>query len=145
MPRPDVPRFIKGDRLEDGAGSVAYVRECRGAKGPYLKAYVSQGPRTGEWVWPDRFCRRPTIDWEPVVGHAICGDCEREFLGATDEHGSRRVWCRTCDGYHAATEKRREKDAHPSHGFGSKRPRVYRRTATDDVEDLIAQSVRGEQ
>lgn len=145
MPRADVPTFINGDRLEDAEGRVAYVRQCRGgAKGTYLKAVIVSGAGEGQWVWPEKFCRRPAIDWAKDGPPTVCRDCERLFVGGVDASGLRRLWCRTCEGFQASTETRQSKDAGPPHRFGANRPRVHRRTATDDVEDQIAASTRGQ-
>lgn len=129
--RSDVPAFINGDRCQAQDGSIGYVRECKGAKGPYLKVYVSQGARAGAWEWPEKFCRRPEIDWS-VDGHSTaCVECGRWFNGGIDASGLRRMFCKTCDSFHGKQEARRSKDAGPSHSFGANRPRVYRRDGGD--------------
>lgn len=124
MARSDVPAFINGDRCEDGKGSIGYVRECKGARGPYPKVYVSQGPRTGEWCWPEKFCRRPSIDWDKNGPSTSCRDCERWFNGGVDPvTGLRRMFCVTCEGFQKKTDTRRSADQGPAEYRW--RPKVY--------------------
>ncbi len=123
----DVPRYQDGDRLEDGAGSVGYVRLCTSKQDgkKYLKLLVTEGPRKDEWVWPEKF-GPPAIDWSPDGPSTVCHDCDRVFHGGVDPSGLRRIFCKSCERQQEASEKRQSQDAGPSHGFGSSRPRVHR-------------------
>ncbi len=116
------PNYCDGDRLEDGQGNVGYVRLC---KGGYLKLLVTEGPRKGEWIWPEKFATA-AIDWSQDGPRTVCADCECVFHGGNDDMGLRRLWCRSCDRQRDEAERRQGQDAGPSHAFGSQRPRVRR-------------------
>jgi hypothetical protein len=123
----DRPQYQDGDRLEDGAGSVGYVRECtnRSTGQKFLKVFVVEGPRKGQWHIPEAF-GPPPIDWSPDGPHTVCADCERVFHGGNDDMGLRRLWCRLCERQRDVSERRQGQDAGPSHAFGSQRPKVHR-------------------
>lgn len=105
MPRPDVPLYQEGDRLVDAAGNVGYVRNCKGARGPYMRVYVTSGALKGTWHWPEKFAP-PSLDWEQNGPRAVCSECEREFCGGLDECGLRRIFCRQCEAQQDAAERR---------------------------------------
>lgn len=121
MPRSSVPAFINGDRCEDGQGSIGFARQCRGAKGPYVKVYISQGPKAGSWEYPEKFCRRPAIDWSTDGQLAECVECGRRFR--VDASAIRRIFCVTCESFQKKTDTRRAADT--SLAEYRWRPKVY--------------------
>lgn len=83
--------FSVGDRVRLGT-SRGVVRQCHTVTGgttmrdgrPYLRVYITQGPRAGSWDWPDRWRleqvsedTRPIETSEPRMMLNNCQRCGR--------------------------------------------------------------------
>lgn len=109
MARSSVDPYVEGDRIEAADGSIGYVRSCRSATGPYLKVYVSRGPRTGQWVYPERF-GPPDIHWSADGMEIVCSECDRRFRTSIEREGQceyQHGWCRTCTAKQRIADQRR--------------------------------------
>jgi len=106
--RPSVDPYVEGDRIEAADGSIGYVRSCRSATGPYLKVYVSRGPRTGQWIYPERF-GAPDLHWSADGQELVCAECDRRFRTAIQSvaTGLEHAWCRTCTAKYRIEDQRR--------------------------------------
>jgi hypothetical protein len=108
MARSSVDPYVEGDRIEAADGSIGYVRSCRSASGPYLKVYVSRGPRTGQWVYPERF-GAPDLHWSSDGRELVCHECGRRFRTGVEQiaTGLEHGWCRTCTAKQRIEDQRR--------------------------------------
>lgn len=147
MPKSDIEPYVEGDKLDDGQGSIAYVRKCRFGSGDQkLRAICVSGPKRDQWFWPDRF-GKPVLDWTDDGLKRRCVECSREFRSGIDACGLDHIKCRTCEGFEKTEVARMGQDASPSHGFGTRAWNMnrghLRKTATDEAEDEIAAEARG--
>lgn len=142
MPRQENDRFQEHDRAFDGRGNTGVIFQIRRKvdRKVFLKVRVTSGPLAGQEVWPN-YPWAADLDWTSDGPSTVCHSCDRVFKG--DAMASvRQVFCKSCDREDSERAARQAVDASPSHAFGGNRPRVFRRTATDDVEDLIAKAAK---
>lgn len=150
MPRIELDAYVEGDRIDASDGSIGYVRKCQGSHGPYLKVYVSRGPRTGAWIFPEKF-GKPAIHWSEDGLAILCAGCDRRFRTAPEipmapkgcDHkfidsthclkcgwepkltGLNHAWCRTCTAKERVDDQRRA-DSTDAIRVGDQRRRVRR-------------------
>jgi hypothetical protein len=128
MARSNVDPYVEGDRIEAADGSIGYVRSCRSSTGLYLKVYVSRGPRTGQWIYPERF-GAPAIHWSTDGREVVCPECDRRFrtdaITAPSDSVLVHVFCRTCEAKQRLADQRRS-DSTDAIRVGDLRRRVPR-------------------
>lgn len=139
MPRNDFPpAYVDGDRILAHDGSIGFVRKT---KNGWLRVLVIDGPRKGQWFWPEKF-GKPDIHHSDDGIEKVCYACDRRFRTGLDRFGLLHDVCKTCLGAQRIEDQQRAASTDPVR-VGDMRPRVQYRSATDDVEDLIAEETRG--
>jgi hypothetical protein len=128
MPKLDIPRLIPGDDVTDGqrTGRVvwSFPRKLDGQR--FLMVALTAPGVIGAREWAtDKW--RPLLDWQDTGLTMRCKECEREFRPALDEHGLKRVFCRTCDRLLKEAEEQHGRDASARHWFGAHVNRTRRR------------------
>lgn len=117
--------YASGDRLDDGRGNIGYVRLChsRSSGKTFLRVFIGEGPRKGQWDWPDKFAP-PTGDWCFPTGEVrVCPACDRSYRARP---GHDDLVCRICDARDDAIEQQRMNEpADDGPRVGSRRRRIF--------------------